>query len=296
MLTKHIDFFLEEIQHQKRYSLKTIETYSRILLAFKTFQMSIGDINQLNLNEVFAWRNYLKFLFSRKLEKSTLQLHLTVLKLFARYLSENNVPLNFSINEELQSPKQQKKLSSFISQDFLKDVELNLEAQGPELRKWLVLELFYGSGMRLSELANLKWSDIRIDRKVIRILGKGNKHREVPYTQRAITYFNRWTNEESPKCSQWVFSSNKDTTKPLTVRTIQNDLKSLLITLGWDGCTNPHSLRHSFATHLLENGADLISVKEMLGHSSLSTTQKYTHISLKKMQDSFNLAHPRAEQ
>lgn len=295
MLTKQITFFLEQIQHQKRYSPQTISTYSRILKAFHAFQLTQAEVQKLNFSDVEPWRNYLKHLFSRKLQKSTLQLHLTVLKLFAKSLAENKTQINFSIDDELQSPKQQKKLSSFISQDFLKDVKPNLEAQGIELRRWLILELFYGSGMRLSELASLKWNDVRIDRQIIRILGKGNKEREIPYTQRALFFYKRWHLEEANKNSTWIFTSDKNKLTPLSVRTIQNDLKSLLTSLGWDGCTNPHSLRHSFATHLLENGADLISVKDMLGHSSLSTTQKYTHISLKKMQDSFNLAHPRAD-
>lgn len=295
MLTKQIYFFLEQIEHQKRYSSKTIETYNRILLAFQSFHLDKNNQSNINIREVYPWRNYLKHLFQRNLQKSTLQLHLTVLKLFAKHLSKNNIPINFAIDDELQSPKQNKKLSSFISQDFLNDIKTDFLAKGLKLRRFLILELFYGSGIRLSELAKLKWTDLRQDREIIRILGKGNKNREVPYTQRALYYYKNWKVEQSQMNSEWIFVSKNDSLNHISIRTIQNDLKHILTSLGWDGCTNPHSLRHSFATHLLENGADLISVKDMLGHSSLSTTQKYTHISLKKMKESFNLAHPRAD-
>jgi integrase/recombinase XerC len=295
VLTKQIHFFLEQLEHQKRYSPQSISTYARILHTFNHFISQDHSQIEFNFSEAKPWRTYLKHLFSRKLQKSTLQLHLTVLKLLVRHINDQGMPINFSIDEELQSPKQEKKLSAFISQDFLKKVKANKEAKGIELRRWLILELFYGSGMRLNELAMLKWIDIRQDRQIIRILGKGNKHREVPYTQSSFYFFKQWKNEQDFRESPWVFCSTKKICNPLSVRTIQNDLKHILTTLGWDGCTNPHSLRHSFASHLLENGADLISVKDMLGHASLSTTQKYTHISLKKMQESFNLAHPRAD-
>ena len=201
--------------------------------------------------------------------------------------------------ETVPMPKRPKRLVSFLSQKDLAPEKFP-EIENPTLpliRARVLLELIYGSGLRISECQNLTWSKIDLSNRQVRVLGKGNKERIVPLTHDLVRWLNayklklteenRWASSNSP-----VFLNEHG--EAHDVRTLRRDIHDLLKSIGWEGKASPHVLRHSFATHLLENGADIMSVKEMLGHSSLATTQVYTHVSAERLKEAFKKTHPRA--
>ena len=165
-----------------------------------------------------------------------------------------------------------------------------------EARTRLCLEMFYGSGLRLSELTGLRWAQIARDGSSARVLGKGNRYRTVPLTDSARALLSEYRD----LCREPRHPRGRGTHprlrrgKPVGNRIIQRTVTDKLQAAGRRGKSSPHVLRHSFATHLLDNGADLMAVKEMLGHASLSTTQKYTHVSVRKLKETYAKAHPRA--
>lgn len=166
----------------------------------------------------------------------------------------------------------------------------------PMIRARVLLELIYGSGLRISECQSLTWLRLDFQNRTVRVIGKGNKEREVPLTRESIDWFNTYKLKLAEagrlvSAKGAVFLNEQG--EAHNVRTLRRDIHDLLRSIGWEGKASPHVLRHSFATHLLENGADLMSVKEMLGHESLATTQVYTHISAERLKESFKKAHPR---
>jgi len=165
------------------------------------------------------------------------------------------------------------------------------------VRARILLELIYGSGLRISECQMLTWDRIDTNAKLVRVLGKGNKERIVPLTESFIDRIANYKQMQVkaghlPTATGYFFLS--DNSKPFGLRTLRNDIQHLLREIGWEGKASPHVLRHSFATHLLENGAEIMSVKEMLGHSNISTTQVYTHVNAERLRAAFKKTHPRA--
>ena len=175
--------------------------------------------------------------------------------------------------------------------------ELPPDAKLPQVRARLLLELIYGSGLRISECQGLTWDRIDMNAKLVRVIGKGSKERIVPITDalvEKINLFKTKLTEAGHVVTSTGFVFLSEDGKPYSVRTLRNDIHDLLREIGWEGKASPHVLRHSFATHLLENGADIMSVKEMLGHSNISTTHIYTHVNAERLKQAFKKTHPRA--
>jgi integrase/recombinase XerC/integrase/recombinase XerD len=198
-------------------------------------------------------------------------------------------------------PKQESKLFHVASEELLEEVLEKGRKADPEpetlvaARTRLCVEMFYGSGLRLSELTGLKWSQVARDGSSLRVLGKGGRFRSVPLTDSARALLADWKSlcaaSGIPAAGAVLVSGSG---RPVGNRIIQRTVTAALRGAGRRGKASPHVLRHSFATHLLDHGADLLAVKEMLGHSSLSTTQKYTHVSVRKLKETYARAHPRA--
>jgi len=160
-----------------------------------------------------------------------------------------------------------------------------------------LLEIGYGAGLRVSEIAGLEWSDIDSAARMVRVVGKGDKERRVPLTSSAVAALSSWQEEVARECGSGrlpraVFVSHS--MRPLSVRQIQRNVKQALMRVAERDGVSTHTLRHSFATHLLDRGADVMAVKELLGHESLSTTQLYTHLSRERLKTAYDLAHPHA--
>lgn len=224
--------------------------------------------------------------------------HLAALKSFGKYLVRSQI-LQKNPAENIPMPRRPKRLVNFLGQKDLapeKFPELE-DPTLPQVRARFLLELIYGSGLRISECQSLTWDSIREKERLVRVLGKGSKERIVPITDSLVQWaaiFRAMQIKEGhePSPTGFVFLSEEG--KPYSIRTLRNDIHDLLRSVGWEGKASPHVLRHSFATHLLENGAEIMSVKEMLGHSNISTTQIYTHVNAERLREAFKKTHPRA--
>jgi site-specific recombinase XerD len=243
----------------------------------------------------FVWDLKIK----QKLAPTSICEHLAALKSFGKYLVRWKV-LQKNPAEAVPMPKRPKRLVNVLGQKDLaeeKFPELPENPKLPQIRARFLLELIYGSGLRISECQSLCWNQLRTKERLVRVIGKGNKERIVPITDSLITWLEKFRAAEieaghAPSETSYVFLSEDG--KPFSVRTLRNDIHNLLREIGWEGKASPHVLRHSFATHLLENGAEIMSVKEMLGHSNISTTQVYTHVNAERLREAFKKTHPRA--
>lgn len=301
-LSEYIQQFLTYLTVQRRFSPRTVETYKKSLEKFldhlecsseQKGEVPLESFTEINVKG-FVWDLKIK----QKLAPTSICEHLAALKSFGKYLVRSFV-LKSNPAGNVPMPKRPKRLVSFLGQKDLEQEKFT-EIENPTLpqaRARLLLELIYGSGLRISECQSLHWNQIQESEHLVRVIGKGNKERIVPITEvllQRIGEFKQLQLEAGhlPTATGLVFLS--DDGKPFGIRTLRNDIHKLLRDIGWEGKASPHVLRHSFATHLLENGAEIMSVKEMLGHESISTTQVYTHVSAERLREAFKKTHPRA--
>ncbi|MCQ2101956.1 MAG: tyrosine-type recombinase/integrase [Fibrobacter sp.] len=301
-LSEHITNFLNYLGAQRRFSKLTVDTYRKSLEKFSEFlcasQKNVQDIPLTSFCEInvkgFVWDMKIK----QGLAPASICEHLAALKSFGKYLVRSMV-LSTNPAGNVPMPKRPKRLVNFLSQKDLADSKFP-EIEHPtykQMRARFLLELIYGSGLRISECQSLHWNQIMESEHLVRVVGKGNKERIVPITESLLKYIGLFKQAEIeagrlPTPTGSVFlGANGDA---INVRTLRQDIHDLLRDIGWEGKASPHVLRHSFATHLLENGAEIMSVKEMLGHESISTTQVYTHVSAERLREAFKKTHPRA--
>lgn len=285
--------FLDYLRIQRKYSPHTIEAYQRILCDFRVF---LGEDPLISAFQSSGIRDWLWHMRShKKLAIASVAQSLACCKSFGKYLVRTGA-IRINPVESISTPKKGKRIVSFLPEQRLRHENMpNLDTE-EDLRTRTLFEIFYGSGIRLAECSSLCWNDLDLEKQLIRVTGKGNKTRIVPLTHDAIHFLHLYRESNHAKGflthgSARVFLNAKG--KPLGIRTIETGIGNLLRSLGWTGKSSPHVLRHSFATHLLDQGADLMAVKEMLGHASLSTTQVYTHITPERLKAAFAKAHPR---
>lgn len=297
LLDEYIQNFLIYLQTQRRYSERTVDTYRKSLEKYLT---TLADNAQLEVFTETSVKNFVwELKIKQKLAPTSICEHLAALKSFGKYLVRSKI-LQKNPAEAVPMPKRPKRLVQFLGQKDLaeeKFPELPENPTLPQIRARLLLELIYGSGLRISECQSLHWNQLRIKEKLVCVIGKGNKERIVPITDSLVSWLEKFRVVEieaghATTETSYVFLSENG--KPYDVRTLRNDIHDLLREIGWEGKASPHVLRHSFATHLLENGAEIMSVKEMLGHSNISTTQIYTHVNAERLKQAFKKTHPRA--
>jgi integrase/recombinase XerC len=289
--------FLEYCEIERNYSDKTIESY-RLALSqfydyFKSEYENIPLLEELIPNDV---RPFLGYLHDIGLSKSSLRLKMSAVKSFFKFclkkdLLDNNPASLISI------PKKEKKLPSFLLEKEVGKMMNNFNKENPvELRNLALAELLYSSGLRISECLNLNIGDIDQQRKSVKVTGKGNKQRVIPIGSKAIAAINEYSKRRE-ELLNGIFEKALFLTKD--GKRLSPSSAYRVINRAMSGVTestqkSPHVLRHSFATHLLDGGADIQSVSEMLGHSSLSSTQVYTHISVERLKSAYKKAHPKA--
>ena len=283
------DFYLF-LKKERNFSENTIKSYMTDLNKFKKFLNDDNyDINKISRKQI---RAFLSSEFDKKFSDRTIARRLASIKSYFKFLVKSE-QIYSNPSENIRSPKIARSLPNFIDQkiiDLLMDSPDENTAIG--LRDKAMLELFYSTGMRLSELVSLNHGSVDYKNNLIRLFGKGSKERLVPFGNRAKLSLEKYT----------ISRKNKDFNKPLFItkrekriskRTVQRRI-SMYIKLVADGNQlGPHILRHSFATHLIENGAGIRTVKDLLGHSNLSSTQVYTHIQPEKIKQTYKQAHPR---
>lgn len=292
MNKENITKFLKYLEKEKRYSLNTVFAYKRDLNDFLNFISK----EQVEVTED-SIKGYLTSLYIKGIKKATISRRISSIKSFYKFLNKKEIEFNNVINY-ISTPKKDKVLPTPISKKEKKIIlsSFNLNSKLP-LRDKLIVVLLYSTGVRVSELVNLKLEDINLEERFIKISGKGNKQRIVPFTLNAkeimIEYLEKERKEKAKEDNAYLLI-NKNGDK-LTSRGVQLIISKLSKSLFGSSKIHPHSFRHTFATTLLNNGADLRVVQELLGHSSLSTTQIYTHVASKELQNTYNKTHPRAK-
>jgi len=281
--------FLNYLLVDKGLSNNTAKAYEADISSF--FQwLDNEDLKYKNLQEDHI-NQYISFLFQRKMRSSSVNRKISSIKSFYIFLVKRNFVKNSPLND-LVTPKQEKYLPESMS-----EAEVDKLLNSPDVsnkienRDKAMIEMLYATGMRISELVNLKMTDVDMKRCVVKVFGKGSKERLVPFGETALDSLKSYLNDREQSSSKEIFLSNRG--KKMTRVAFWQRVKVYLIRENLKNSISPHTLRHAFATHLLNRGADLRSVQLLLGHSDLSTTQIYTHIAKQRLSDVLKKHHPR---
>lgn len=288
--------FIEFMEVERRSSPRTLELYDHALSEFRRRHKGFTTWQALTADD---FRKYLFEMMKRELGRSTIRLHFAALRSFFKWLTRRH---GWTQNPllDVQLPKQEKKLPVVLTLTQVEDMlalPLNLKQPVKRGTDWAperdaaILEMFYSTGMRLSELTSLNVEDVDAYSETVRVIGKGRKERLLPVGSHAMLAVQRYRSKAGIHSGPLFLSRLK---KRMTLQSIGDVVDKYWKASGMPIHVTPHKFRHSFATHLLNNGADLRSVQELLGHASLSTTQIYTHVSTQLMKEVYETSHPRA--
>jgi len=293
-----IQAFIDYLKFEKRYSEHTVRSYHDDLISFFQF-LSTQYGNNISIEEISSSfiRSWLAFLKANKIGSRSINRKISVLKSFFKFQLRNE-KLEQTPMSNITSPKVNKRLPVFVEQKdmgtLLSHVEFPDTWNGQTDK--LLIEIFYNTGMRLSELVNIKENQIDFSSRSIKVLGKGNKERVIPISGQMVSqikYYREEKRKEFEKFDEtYLLVNNKG--KKLYQKYVYLCVKKYLGHVTTINKKSPHVLRHTFATHLTNSGAELNSVKELLGHSSLAATQVYTHNTIEKLKDVYKKAHPKA--
>lgn len=293
-MEKYIKDFERYLKNERKYPENTITSYLNDLYNYKQYiHEKLLNYKIINKDEI---REYLKYLDKEKKSKSSISRELSALRNFYTFLLHNNIVGNNPF-KNIKNPKKDKKLPNFLQTDELQNIFDSIDMSNPlGIRNRLIIELLYATGIRVSELTSLKLNDIDIHNKEIRITGKGNKERIVYFGDYAKKYLSLYINEAryellNSNTSNYLLINNKGSA--LTSRGVELIVNEVVKKAALKHNISPHVLRHTFATDMLNNGADLKSVQELLGHESLSTTQIYTHITNERLRSVYLHTFPR---
>ena len=289
--------FLDYIRDVRRYSPHTIRNYRIDLVQFIKYlykydsELLILDIDRNRVKE------YMFSMHAKKMSDMTIARKVATLKSLFNYMSKNNI-IDKNIMAMIKTPKISKKLPHLLTiKEINKLFSIKLN-NNQILMEVCILELFYATGIRISELSQIKIKNIDLSDQIIKVKGKGNKERIVVLGEKSIEMLKKYMAIFCIENQKYLFGSlvkTKSKNEHISEKTIYNITKKHLKRISNDEKLSPHSLRHSFATHLLDAGANLMSVKELLGHESLSSTQIYTHVQLEKMKKDYKKSHPLAK-
>ncbi len=294
--------FMEKLKHEKGFSKHTLRAYHNDLAQFDSFLKDEKCKNLKRINHLLL-RKFLAILRSRNYSRTTIARKLASLRSFFKFLNQDGV-LELNPFEILRTPKQEKKLPHFLS---ISDVDTLLKTPDESdifgLRDRAILETLYSTGIRVSELVGLNEEDVDFYGGMIKVQGKGKKERLAPIGSYAIKAIKEYVNssKEHKRTEKKKKSLNRNAPlflnkfgSRLSSRSVARLLDKYLKMTGINLLTSPHTFRHSFATHILDKGADLRSVQELLGHSNLSTTQIYTHVTTERLKQIYDKSHPRS--
>ncbi len=294
-MKQKIEAYLEHLRYERNASPHTISAYRRDLLQFQAFLKS-KHIRFSQVNNVVI-RSFLAELYAKAEKKSTIARKLAAIRSFFQYgigrkwLEDNPAKV-------VATPKQEKHVPSFLSEEEMASLlDLPPGNKPLEVRDRAILELLYATGIRVSELVGLNMDDLSFEERLIRVRGKGKKERLVPFGKIAakdLEFYLQRRGLINKGCihEQAIFLNYRGTR--ISTRSIQRMVHRYLQQTSVKRKISPHSLRHSFASHLLSRGADLRAIQELLGHESLATTQKYTHLDLKQLLQVYKKSHPRS--
>ena len=302
-LEESLDFYVRHLKFEKNLTENSINSYRKDIYHFINFikKNNIEYVAQLNL-EIF--REYLKYLDSCKYSNRTIIRKYSSFMNYFKFLENNNF-LKIQLTQLIIVPKKHHRFYSFLTQS---EIQLLIESIDTTTnlgkRNRALIEVLYSTGARISEVEGMTLKTINLNNNEIEVFGKGRKYRVVYLNQSACKYLKKYldirnefsfsSKTQNYKQNDWLFL-NKFGNK-LTVRGMRKILKKYLVECGINKKISPHDIRHSFATHLLQEGAGIREIQELLGHENISTTQIYTHLNLKKLKGDYNKFHPRAKQ
>jgi integrase/recombinase XerC len=293
------DNFINYIQFEKRYSPHTVIAYRTDLEQFYEFlsrQYGISDIIEVNHSMIRSW---LISMLEKQNSPRSINRKITTLKSFYKFLNKEGI-INNNPVRKIITPRTSKRLPVFVEKERMDTLldEIDFGEGVHALRDRLIIEMFYATGMRLSEMLNLKVSDIDFHHSTIKVLGKRNKERLIPFSDKFGKLLKAYIsarrdaiNGVSISVPFLFFTNSGRKMYPKKIYRIVNTYLGQVTTIEKK---SPHVLRHTFATHLLNNGAELNAVKELLGHANLSATQVYTHLTIEKLKKIYHQAHPKA--
>lgn len=292
-MKQHIKKFLKFLSNEKNYSYHTINNYKIDLNHFLKFNKNKNTFI-ITKNDI---RNYLKYLDSLNYKTSSISRMLSSLRSFYNYLLKEQI-ITYNPFKNIKNPKKDHRLPNFLKYEDLEKILATCDDTPLGIRNALIIELLYSTGIRLSELVNIKINDIDYSNNIIKVLGKGNKERIVYFGKYAVeclnSYFNNSRNillkAKKTDCLLINYLGN-----PITDRGVRDIINRVIKESAIKNKISPHTLRHTFATHMLNEGADLKTVQELLGHVSLSTTGIYTHISNERLRNVYLNTHPRSK-
>ena len=289
------DKFIKYLKFEKRLSENTVISYETDLDQFFSFYKEHSTSQEIEKVDKRTIRSWIVKLSLSNLSAKSINRKIASLKSFFKFLVKRDL-IKKNPSSHINSLKTDQKIPSFIKErdiNFLfKNIDTKEDFTGQ--RDLLILELLYGTGIRISELINIKISDINFTKKEIKVIGKRNKERIIPLHNNAIYQTKKYlklAEKEGYKNQYLLFTKKGEKIYPMLINRI---VKKHLSTLIKSKKYNPHLLRHTFETHILNKGGDLNSIKDLLGHSSLAATQVYTHNSIEKLKETFNSSHPRA--
>ena len=288
-----IDKFLEYIQQEKRYSPNTITSYRKDLEDFLSFLMDREGLEELQEAEKKMVRNFIVFLSEKGLTKRSINRKISTLKSFYAFLQRISL-ISVSPVEGLSTIKFYPEKQIPFSKEEMQDLSVILDSGEVELLDRLIIEVLYQTGMRRAELCNLLLENVHFYRNEITVIGKGNKQRIVPISpvlMQELKVYNDEYRKPNPDVDLYFFVTPKG--KKITEKFVYLLVTRYLSAVSSKKKRSPHILRHSFATHILNNGAEISKVKKMMGHASLSSTQVYTNADIEQLKNIFNKTHPR---
>jgi len=284
--------FIKYLKYERNFSENTIVSYDNDLKNYFTF-LETKNINYLTINKEQV-RKYLKYLDECKMKNSSISRAISTLRSFYTYLMREE-KIKTNIFKRIENPKVKRKLPNFLSEIEMQDIFNSMKKETPlEIRDCLIIEFLYATGIRISELLMIKINDIDKNDKTIKILGKGSKERIVYYGDYAkdiLDTYLKVRKEINENDSVYLFINKKG--NPLNPVDIKNIINETLKNAQVNHKISAHTFRHTFATHLLNNGADIKSVQELLGHENLSTTQIYTHVTSERSRKEYRDKFPR---
>ncbi len=289
-----IGVFLQYLQIQRKYSEHTVNAYKNDLSSFELFFSGNFGVEPDNAQYADI-RKWIAFLAEEKISARSINRKISALRTYFNYLIKNGI-LSENPTNQIVGPKVSKKLPAFIEQESI-DMLNNHDLFGFDFRgcrNMLIVEILYGTGIRRAELINLKNINVDIVKCQIKVLGKRNKERIIPYPKSIlplIEEYHRFKNQIAVKTDTFLITEKGESLYPKLIHRVVTQYLGMVST---SEKKSPHVLRHTFATHLLNNGADINAIKELLGHSNLSATQIYTHTSFERLNQIYKQAHPRA--
>ncbi len=295
----HQKVFIEHLQFERRYSEHTIKAYKMDLAQFTDFMQTTYEITDLTATDHNHIRSWIVALLGKDTSTRAIRRKLSTLKAYYKYLLGHDWIERDPMQKVIAPKMMKERLPVFIHEDHLKQFfdQVEFETDYSGQRNRMIFELLYGTGMRRSELIQLTLSDLDLANQVIKVNGKGGKQRLVPcvsYLQSALQEYLAIRRANFPKTEESaLFLTDKG--KVMYPKLVYNIVKKYLSLVVNIERRSPHVLRHTFATHLSDNGAELNAVKELLGHSSLAATQIYTHNSIEKLKRVYQQAHPKAK-